>query len=96
VRALAGVTLLELMVVLAILGCIGGVMLLASWRGDERIDGRRPVHALRAAAILGGSTVTTSMEHRGRHLLVTAFPDGIVVADAALAIEPLSGAHADQ
>jgi prepilin-type N-terminal cleavage/methylation domain-containing protein len=91
----AGVTLLELLVVLAILGVMAGITGLAfrtphqtpteTERASERIA------AARHEAIVTGHDVTTEVMLDEQPHAVTAHADGRVVADALPALDPLSG-----
>ena len=93
-----GVTLVELLVVLALLGLLGGVAGLVVGRSEARTElGRRAeeVAIARRAAIREGRQVTIELLLDDGLHAVTAFPDGAVVTDAAvrawLGIDRLSG-----
>jgi prepilin-type N-terminal cleavage/methylation domain-containing protein len=88
-----GSTLLELLVVLAILGVIAGVTGIAFGRVEpRRVDAAdAPIAEARRAAIRTGKPITLLVERRGVAVAVTAHPDGQVIADSALAIDRLSG-----
>ena len=90
----AGVTLVELMVVLAILGVMAGVAGLAA-RSLERTD----PESLRAAAIADARRqaletrrpVPLAVEDGDSVRRMIALPDGSVRGDAALGLDPLTG-----
>lgn len=92
-----GVTLLELMVVLAILGVMAGVVGLA-WQpgprqvGDARGDG---IAALRRRAIQSGRAVSGVVSEGGRQTQVVALPDGRIVGVGPLGVNPLTGGRVD-
>jgi prepilin-type N-terminal cleavage/methylation domain-containing protein len=99
------VTLIELVVVLAILGIMAAVVGLSSVRPalapapgtlSAALDS---IAAIRRMAITQGISISTAVaidgggegEGRSRVAYVTAFPDGSVVADESLGIDRLSG-----
>jgi prepilin-type N-terminal cleavage/methylation domain-containing protein len=91
-----GVTLLELIVTLALLGIIAGVTVLAVRRIDApRPDDPRTIVAdtLRAVLASGQTTVMRVATDSGRGWAVVR-PDGSVVADSLLGVERLTGAPA--
>jgi Tfp pilus assembly protein FimT len=45
----------------------------------------------RAQAVQTGQTATLQLDMNGEAFLVTAFPDGRIVTDAPIVIDPLSG-----
>lgn len=97
-RPRAGVTLIELIVVIAIIGMSAGVTALALRRAApvRGIDmARATVAAARDSALRSGRAVTVSIRlpvQTGTTLaFATARPDGRVLADSALAIDPLTG-----
>lgn len=91
----AGVTLVELLVVLVLIGGMAGVVGLniSTARPMYVVD---PTHAQIAAArdsaIRFGHTVTVHVDRAGSDRIETAYPDGRVVADPSLEIDQLSGA----
>jgi prepilin-type N-terminal cleavage/methylation domain-containing protein len=96
-----GVTLVELIVVLALLSVVAAVTGLA-FRRARPVVGLDPSAALvlaaRDSALRLGRVVTLRVSALGarRSATATAFPDGRVIADSSLGIDPLSGkvAHA--
>lgn len=93
-RAVAGVTLIELIVALALIGIMAAVTGLAIRRmpepdaAQQRAD--RIVHA-RREAIDGRRVVVFTLADTGAVRTATAFPDGRVVADSTVEIDPLTG-----
>lgn len=90
-----GVTLLELVVVLALLGIMAGVVGL-SLRSAKPVP-RMDVASLAAArardsAVRSGRAVTVVITRDSQIFDATAFPDGRVVAAKRLSIDLLSGA----
>jgi prepilin-type N-terminal cleavage/methylation domain-containing protein len=94
VRRNAGVTLVELMVVLVLLSVMAGIVAV-TWRPEPvrtRPSGAREVvAAARIRAIESGSNVTVSVLVGERHVDVTARPDGRVVGATSLGFDPLTG-----
>jgi prepilin-type N-terminal cleavage/methylation domain-containing protein len=95
VIARPGVTLIELIVVIAILGVMAGVAALGV-RGVRRPHGTDVAAALVAAArdsaLRTGRPVAIALPDSARaprH--ATALPDGRVIADADLGIDPFTG-----
>lgn len=89
-----GVTLLELMVTLALLAILAGVVGLSVGRaGPARtVDARTAqIAAARDSALRSGHAVTITLVDSGRVASVTALPDGRVLADPGLEIDPLTG-----
>jgi prepilin-type N-terminal cleavage/methylation domain-containing protein len=88
-----GMTLVELLVTLAIMGVLLGVVTLALRRIAQPLR-EDPYHivadSLRAAAA-SGRAISLSFIIRGAAAAATVFPDGSVVSDSVLAIERLSG-----
>lgn len=91
-RSRAGATLLELVVTLAILAVAAAVVVPALRRAADApptLNDR--VAAARRDALEHGRAVTVQLrDSAGAHLL-TAFPDGRVVADTGMALDPLNG-----
>ena len=92
-RCWRGMTLVELLVTLAIMGVLLGVVTLAVRRIDEPVL-KDPYHivgdSLRAAAASGRAISLLFVMH-GTSVAATVFPDGSIVSDSALAIDRLSG-----
>ena len=93
-----GVTLLELIVVIALLGVIAGVTGIALHRATPVTGvGREAalVTTARDSALRSGRVVTIELRVSAlgarRSATATAFPDGRVVADPVLNIDPLTG-----
>lgn len=94
-----GVTLVELIVVLTILGVVAGVTGLAVRRVApvHEADARAAaIGAVRRAAIDSARVVTADVAGDTVPYRVTAYPDGSVVADRALGIDRLTGAPVAQ
>ena len=90
----AGATLLELILVLAILGFMAGIVGLAAPQAITLVKADSAVASameLRALAIRSGHAVMGDVSMRSGIVAVTAYPDGRVLADGALRIDPLSG-----
>ena len=90
----SGVTLVELIVVLAIVAVIAGVTAL-SFRRADRDPTVAPwvshVAAARRMAIDSGHAVTITVSVGDTVHAVTALPDGSVISDSRLGIDRLSG-----
>jgi prepilin-type N-terminal cleavage/methylation domain-containing protein len=90
----AGSTLVELLVVLAILGIIVGITGL-SFRGEVHraspnlVESR--VSNARREALRSGHSVTVTVMQGELVAVATAHPDGRVVADSGIAIDLLTG-----
>jgi prepilin-type N-terminal cleavage/methylation domain-containing protein len=91
----AGVTLVELIIVLGILGLLAGVTALA-------LGSAHPIRAVtatdatiastRRAAIDAGRPVTVAIQGDSAPRDLTAFPDGSVIADPGLHVDRVTGA----
>ncbi|HET7586179.1 MAG TPA: prepilin-type N-terminal cleavage/methylation domain-containing protein [Gemmatimonadaceae bacterium] len=95
----SGVTLIELIVVLAILGVMAGVVGVAVRGAGEvrEVDARMArIQAARSEAIRTGHPVTISIIAADVARAATAMPDGSVVGDPALHVERLSGESYEQ
>lgn len=95
-NTLRGVTLVELLVVLVLMGLVAGVVGLTIHTAQPIMVTDPTFAAIAAArdsAIRIGRSVTITLEVRDAQHEVTASPDGRVAADTALAIDPLNGAH---
>ncbi len=100
-----GVTLVELLVVLAILGLMAGIVGLSFTRDEPVPDAgtlaaaHDTIAAARRSAIAAGLPVATMVlvtragegDAGPQTYRATALPDGSVIADAALGIDRLSG-----
>jgi len=97
-RGRAGVTLVELMVVLVLLSVMAGIVAV-TWRPEPPIrsrpsGAREVIAAARIRAIESGSNVTVSVLVGERQVDVTAHPDGRVVGAASLGFDALTGLFA--
>lgn len=93
-KGCAGVTLVELIVVLAVLGVMAAVTGLAfrAPRPADRTDvWAAGVTDARARALATGAPVSVVLDARGADAMVTAYPDGSVLADSALGVDRLTG-----
>jgi prepilin-type N-terminal cleavage/methylation domain-containing protein len=93
----AGVTLVELMVVLVILSVMAAVTGIAVHRTPalRAVDVRvAAVAAARRTAIDSGRTITVIVEGDSAPVPVTVGPDGSVIADASLGVDRLTGVAA--
>lgn len=93
-----GVTLLELMVVLVLLGVLAGVvgLTLHTAPGAPAVDPvSATILAARDSAVQTGHPVTVAIVVSGSVRDATALPDGRVITDALAAIDPLSGSVHD-
>lgn len=88
-----GVTLVELLVVLAILGLMATVVGLA-WRPEPARGEANPLIAARQQAIQSGVPTRVQMTSGSDTVTVVAMPDGSVIGASALSINPLTGAPA--
>jgi prepilin-type N-terminal cleavage/methylation domain-containing protein len=92
------VTLVELLVVLAILAIVAGVSTVALRRMDasQTAGVNEQLRALHRAAIRDGRTHTGVVRDGASTHVVTALPDGRIYADPAMHVDPTTGArHAD-
>lgn len=89
-----GVTVVELLVVLILLGLMAGVVGL-TLRTAQPVRHPDAAHLAatqaRDSAIHSGRPVTIVFTSDSQRLDITALPDGQLVADARLAIDPLTG-----
>jgi prepilin-type N-terminal cleavage/methylation domain-containing protein len=85
-----GVTMVELLVVLVLLGLMAGVVGLA-WRPSPTRAAESPLIAARQRAIQSGIPTPVQLSDT---LTVIAMPDGSVIGAGALSIDPLTGAPA--
>jgi prepilin-type N-terminal cleavage/methylation domain-containing protein len=91
--ARAGTTLVELLVVLAILAVTSSLASVAFRRADSARDASTgdQILALRREAIAAGNAITRIVRHGSTSSAVTALPDGRVLADSALGIDLSTG-----
>ena len=93
-----GVTLVEMLVFLVLLGLLAGVVGL-TLRTARPVTTVSPVAAQIAAArdsaIRSGRAVTIALTVGGWHRDATAYPDGQVAADSGLGVDPLTGGARD-
>jgi prepilin-type N-terminal cleavage/methylation domain-containing protein len=90
----SGFTLLEVMVVMAVLGLITGVTALAfgSLRAPRESDVARELRRARSQAIRTGRPAVTVVNHALRTTHVLFLPDGGAIGSGA---DPLTGAPID-
>ena len=90
----AGATLIELAVALAILAiaaAVSGIALRAFAAPDAANEGAVRVEAARRRALAERRPVAVAVTDSGGARSAVAYPDGRVVADSALDLDPLSG-----
>lgn len=89
-----GVTLVELMVVILLLGLLSGVVGL-TMGSTPQVPSLDPttvaVLQARDSALGTGHPVTIAFTREGHAHRATAYPDGRVITDAPIGIDPLSG-----
>jgi prepilin-type N-terminal cleavage/methylation domain-containing protein len=93
-RPRPGVTLVELLVVLAVLGIAGGiagVAFTATTSPDVGESWQMAIVAARRDALSNARPVTIDLVVDGTPASATAMPDGSVVADAAIPVDPFNG-----
>lgn len=93
-KAVRAVTLVELLVVLVIMGLVAGVvgLTIQTARPVEATDQTTAaIESARDSAIRYGRSVTTLVSVKGAQREITANPDGRVIADGALGVDPLTG-----
>jgi prepilin-type N-terminal cleavage/methylation domain-containing protein len=88
-----GVTLVELLVVLAIMTVMAAVVGLAAppIRHTDPDVATTRVAAARRVALSSGQPVSITVVSQERPYAVTAYPDGAIIADSALAVDRLAG-----
>lgn len=91
--ARSGMTLIEVLVTVAIMGVIASVVTLAVRRIEQRPvgDPRAMIADSGAVAVRRARAITVHPVVRGRAMSATLNPDGSIVADSALAVDRLSG-----
>jgi prepilin-type N-terminal cleavage/methylation domain-containing protein len=91
------VTLIEFLVVLAVLGVMAGVVGLAwrpaKWTSSRSWEdrGNGIIAAARQRALESGRPVTVSVQDGERIVQVRALPDGRIIGAEAQGVDPLSG-----
>ena len=88
-------TLVELLVVLAILGVMAGLVGLAWQPGRWASPDRGEVATARRRALTSGRAIKVTVSNGGRVIQVIAFPDGRVLGAEPLGVNPLTGALLD-
>lgn len=89
-----GVTLVELLVVLTILGLLAGIagVAMAVGRQEPAVSGTAArIQDARRRALTERHAVTISFAVDSVPREATAFPDGTVVADGEIEVDPLTG-----
>lgn len=89
-----GNTLIELLVVIAILGIVAGVTGLGFRTPPPPLpatDASARIAGARREAIRSGKAITVTVLWEGETMAATLHPDGRVIADAVLLINPLTG-----
>ena len=89
-----GVTLVELMVVLVLLGLMAGVVGLAWHRPanpSSEDAGRAAITQARTHALESGTTVRVQLTIAGRRVTVAALPDGSLIVPAGVSLDGLTG-----
>lgn len=89
-----GVTLVELLVVLVILGVMAGVVGL-TWRPGRWVGGpatrNEPILRVRLRAVESGRPTQAVVLLDGRSVPVIAYPDGRVLGAERVGVNPLTG-----
>ena len=94
-----GITLVELVVVIAILGIVAGISGLSIAHVPEPAavsPALARISEARRAALRSGRRVTVTIEIDGSARSVTALPDGGIVADSAIFVDRLTGEAIDE
>jgi len=89
----AGITVVELLVVLLLLGTISGITAIALRRNprEDPQGTRTEISEARHRAIMDQRSLTVTVQVEGREVSVTLSADGTVAADSALGVNPLTG-----
>jgi prepilin-type N-terminal cleavage/methylation domain-containing protein len=90
----SGITLVELLVVLVLIGVAASVVGLALGSASRPMVARSvrdEVNAARDSAIRSGHPLTLQMRGPDSGHAITALPDGLVIADSTLGIDRFSG-----
>jgi len=91
-RARSGVTLIELMVVIVALAIMASVVSLATRaRPTRRNDVGAQISAARTSALSTGRPVNVLVQSSSGVHVLTALPDGSVLADGSVHVNPLTG-----
>lgn len=97
-RGRAGVTLAELMVVIVVLGVMAAVTAVAFARREPvaaAIPTLASISAARAESIRSGKPETIRLDAANSPSIATAYPDGRVITNASVVIDPLTGRNSD-
>ena len=88
-----GTTLLELCVTIAVMAVATSVVALAARGIDcpDPADFTMRIVAARRAAVATGRPVLLTIVRHDTVLAISAYPDGTVLADSSLHLEPLTG-----
>lgn len=90
-RAPRGLTLLELVVVLAIVGILSGVAATSIPKRTPTPDSLDAVAGVRRAALSTGRAQYAIVVRDGRAWAISALPDGSVIGDTVFGIERYAG-----
>ena len=96
----AGVTLVELLVVLGVLGVMAGIVGLVWQPGrwlfeSDSVRKGDSIAAVRRRAVESGKASQAVLTIRGRAIRVIAFPDGRIVGAEQFGVNPLTGEAMD-
>jgi prepilin-type N-terminal cleavage/methylation domain-containing protein len=89
-----GMTLIELVVAMSVVALITAISALAGGRAAQASDDERfaaTIASLRARALIDGHSQVAIIERNGEPRLMSALPDGRILADSAVLIDPFSG-----
>lgn len=87
----SGSTLLEMLVTLGVMAIVAGMVALALRPHRTSAPVEDPLGEARRVAISTRRPITIDLVRNGRTFVVTALPDGGVVADAELRIDRFTG-----